>query len=143
MNEPWQAAELLEAIIRNANPASVYLRIDDLMWGKTKSEFVATTISTDEITGVVEAIYEFPESDIMSNVTGTAEEVIDWLRTGLTSGQEVWLTARDSDGYRRLAIKQRYVDHGMARSLNILLQNSLEQKAAGNSIRPRRLLANA
>jgi hypothetical protein len=128
MTNAWQAAEILEAIIRNANPAKVCSRVDDVMWGRSNSEFVAVALYTDEIGGVVEATYEFEEATILKDTNGTLEEVLDWLRTGLQKGQEAWLTARDQDGNRRLALKQTFTDHKMAAALNVLMQKSAEEK---------------
>ena len=85
MRSTFEVALLMEEIIKNADPASVLRR---LLANTQKTEAIVSYQLTGNGNRVA-ATYLVPVTQAMAGVEGQPEEVVEWLRTGLTAQQTV------------------------------------------------------
>ena len=115
-----RAAGLLEEIIRNADPTHMLRK--QIVTGEISEVLHTMLVTSDRL----EVTYFIPESVVMKGATGTAEEVIEWPKTGLQEGQHVELV--EQNGERQFALKQTYSDPdtaAYARELSVKLWNKI------------------
>jgi hypothetical protein len=113
MREPWEAAEILEEIVRNADIHSSRKRMVDSMTGKVKSlgpVAMHTHFSSFLPPSFLEVEYHYFVSAIMQDINGDVQEVVDLLKTGLKEGQRVWLGDSDQANEKELVIRMKYTD---------------------------------
>jgi hypothetical protein len=85
--EPWRAAELLEEILRRAKPTRVIQNWIDKA-GNPKGPY-RQMYKIDATGGILTAEYHYNRKTIMEGIDGTPQDVIEWLKTGLSEGQSV------------------------------------------------------
>jgi hypothetical protein len=92
--QPWQVAELLEDICKNAEPigilkASLQSVIDNVRRSGSTVQF---SVLISPANKSIKVSFAYPLKSIMENVQGSAEEVVELARTGLSEGQEIAVT---------------------------------------------------
>lgn len=112
MRQPWEAAEILEEILRIADPVAARRRMYESLTGTVKSDgpaqidvhFCAIPPPSLEIT------YHYLASAIMGGMEGDLQEVVDLLKTGLRSGEEAWIGDSEQVNEKEVVIKVRFTD---------------------------------
>ena len=125
MSETWQVAALLEEIAKKADPLSVLRTfVDNARKSEETKISVSVGLNNDECT----AMYSFPLDSIMKGVDGTPEEVVDYLKTGLSKKEHVILED-DGNGRKVLIVMQTRLDENLASELrkHMGFQNIVEQ----------------
>jgi hypothetical protein len=112
MSETWKVAELLEEIAKKADPASILQSVVENARKNDDFRFVISVGTTLDTCG---ATYMFPLETIMAGVNGTAQEVLDYLRTGLTENMSA--TLENFEGKQYLSIFQHRTDKHLADEL--------------------------
>ena len=90
MNNAWQVAEILESIANNADPYEILRKQFAQLLGNVREGPKGIYMSQPAPDGKSWAFTFFvPVAEAMRGVGGTADEVVEWLSTGLKEGQEV------------------------------------------------------
>lgn len=115
MKRPSDVAELLDEIIRRADPFSVARRGMIAMMKQTKLDSVPYGVLTTE--DRVEFKYYVPTDIAMKGVEGTPEEVLEWLSTGLNENQRASLEDSEWLG-RTFVLTQIHHDAQLVKDLD-------------------------
>jgi hypothetical protein len=127
--EPWEAAEMLDDIIRNSDPLHVMRRSFGHLFDQTvKQAVLSHRINIDPQTKAITVIYYYPVVEIMAGIHGEPENVIEWLSTGLDEGQDVCL--EQFSGCHCFAVKQEIIsDKHLCTDIDELLKKVLRKMA--------------
>jgi len=111
MREPWEAADILEEIIRKADIHSARKRMVNSIAGKVRSRGpAAMTTHFSVFPPLLEVEFHYLVSAIMQDVKGDVQEVVELLKTGLKEGQEVWIGDSNHASEKQLVIRVKYTD---------------------------------
>jgi hypothetical protein len=92
MSEPWEAAELLEEILRNADYSSARTRAIASILGEIEAKGpVGITTECFYFPPILKIQYRYLVRDVMKGVQGSLQEVIDLVKTGLNEGQDIFV----------------------------------------------------
>jgi hypothetical protein len=109
IREAWEAAQILEEIIRDADVEAARKRIVESIVGEVETKGpveMKINYSGAELT----VQYHYFGSKIMQGVQGTLQDVVDLLSTGLKEGQEVFLQKSNQADEIELVIRVKYTD---------------------------------
>lgn len=110
-SEPWEIADLLDQIAQHADPFSVARRFFAQFLGnvRTAPSSVVRMFAPDHERKWLVVTHMIPLSTAMQGVAGTAEDVLEWARTGLRDCQKIDLT-HSPMGERVFAVTQVFKD---------------------------------
>ena len=124
MKHAYEVAELLDEILKHADPHSVLTKWTLDMIGNTRRSNVGFRMASDPGESTYTVTYLIPVESTMAGVSGTPQEVLEWLRTGLGPGQKAELETGGK--VAQFAITQVHRDPHVVDDMEKLVWKSLK-----------------
>jgi hypothetical protein len=120
--KPWEAAEILEEIAKNADPIVIFRKSRDALLGDAERSKNGYAFHVDP--GSVRIEYHYPIG-MFADVEGSPQEILEWVNTGLGPNQSAELGTREEHQF--IVIRQIHREQWLIDEIKKISQDFSER----------------